>query len=174
MLTWLPMPCSRCADCGAPSGAGKSCPDRLYELLVLKCREHEAQYRLALACFALQHPRTHSANCLAVARFQLESALQAAGQDPSDACPVSRWIAARLAQLDFGRAGTSQWRAFASRIPAATSSCCSPGRGKSSENLRPLFSRPCPADLIVSLCLLATSLDVRCCSRRAQRIRRLH
>ena len=80
---------------------GKSCPDRLYELLVLKCREHEAQYRLALACFALQHPRTHSANCLAVARFQLESALQAAGQDPSDACPVSRWIAARLTQLGF-------------------------------------------------------------------------
>jgi hypothetical protein len=92
----------RCADCGAPSGAGKRCPDRLYDLL-LKDRMHEAQYRLAVACFALQHPRTHSANCLAVARFQVESALQAAGQDPLASCPASRWIAARLARLGFRR-----------------------------------------------------------------------
>jgi len=65
------------------------------------CRDQETEYRLALACFALQHPHTHSANCLAVARFQLESALQAAGQDPTDACSVSRWIAANLAKLGF-------------------------------------------------------------------------
>jgi hypothetical protein len=72
----------------------------LYELL-LTCREQEIQYRLALACFALQHPHTHSANCLAVARFQLESTLQAAGQDPSQACRVSLWIASNLASLGF-------------------------------------------------------------------------
>lgn len=100
MLTWLPVCAHRCPDCGLPSSDGKSCPDRLYELL-LSCRERDGQYRLALACFALQHPHTHSANCLAVARFQLETALQAAGQDPSDACPVSRWIASNLAKLGF-------------------------------------------------------------------------
>jgi len=97
------MSASRCPDCGAPSAAGKRCPDRLYDLLVLKQRGHEAQYRLAVACFALQHPRTHSANCLAVARFQVESALQAAGQDPLASCPVSRWIAWRLTRLGLRR-----------------------------------------------------------------------
>ena len=101
MLTWLPACAHRCPDCGAPSNDGKSCPDRLYELLQLNYREQEAHYRLALACFALQHPHTHSANCLAVARFQLEAALQAAAQDPSFACPVSRWIASNLAKLGF-------------------------------------------------------------------------
>jgi hypothetical protein len=96
------MSTSRCPDCGAPTGAGKRCADRLYDLL-LEDRTREAQYRLAVACFALQHPHTHSANCLAVARFQVESALQAAGQDPRASCPVSRWIAARLARLGFRR-----------------------------------------------------------------------
>jgi Family of unknown function (DUF5946) len=103
MLTWLPACTHRCADCGTPSGDGQSCPDRLYELLLQNYRGQEAQHRLALACFALQHPHTHSANCLAVARFQLESALQAAGQDPSYVCPVSRWIASNLAKLGFRR-----------------------------------------------------------------------
>lgn len=96
------MSAPHCPDCGAPVAAGKRCPDRLYELL-LKNGMHEARYRLAVACFALQHPHTHSANCLAVARFQVESELQAAGQDPRASCPVSRWIAARLARLGFRR-----------------------------------------------------------------------
>lgn len=101
MTTWMPVCAHRCPDCGAPSHEGKSCPDRLYEMLLVSYREHEPQYRLALACFALQHPHTHSSNCLAVARFQLESALQAAGQDPAQTCPVSRWIASNLAKLGF-------------------------------------------------------------------------
>jgi hypothetical protein len=96
------MSTSRCPDCGAPSAAGQRCSDRLYDLL-LTDRMDEAQFRLAVACFALQHPHTHSANCLAVARFQVESALQAAGQDPRASCPVSRWIAARLARLGLRR-----------------------------------------------------------------------
>ena len=100
MLTWQPACVHRCPDCGAPSSDGESCPDRLYELLQTR-GEQEEHTRLALACFALQHPHTHSANCLAVARFQVEAALQAAGQDPSYACPVSRWIAANLAKLGF-------------------------------------------------------------------------
>ena len=80
----------RCPDCGAQTGEGQSCADRLYELLQTEDRLSEARHRLTLACFALQHPRTHSSNCLAVARFQLESALQATEQDPSYLCPVSR------------------------------------------------------------------------------------
>jgi hypothetical protein len=99
-LTWLPACTRRCPDCGARAADGKSCADRLYEVL-LDYRGREAQYGLALACFALQHPHTHSANCLAVARFQVESALQAAGQDAAYACPVSRWIASNLAKLGF-------------------------------------------------------------------------
>jgi hypothetical protein len=93
----------RCPDCGAQTGEGQRCADRLYGLLQLEDRVPEARRRLMLACFALQHPRTHSSNCLAVARFQVESALQAAGQDPSYVCPVSRWIAAHLAKLGFRR-----------------------------------------------------------------------
>jgi hypothetical protein len=100
MLNCLPACAHRCSDCGASSSDGHSCADRLYDLLQM-CREQETQYRLALACFALQHPHTHSANCLAVARFQLESALQAAGQNPDDGCAVSRWIASNLARLGF-------------------------------------------------------------------------
>jgi hypothetical protein len=91
-----------CPECGAPSGDGRSCPDRLYELLLLKYREHEAQYRLAAACYALQHPRTHSPSCLALARFQAEAALQAmgeAGEERAHTCPIARWIASRLPRL---------------------------------------------------------------------------
>ena len=100
MLTCLSARTQCCPDCGASSSDGHSCPDRLYELLLM-CREQETQYRLALACFALQHPHTHSANCLAVARFQVESALQAAGQNPADGCAVSRWVASNLSKLGF-------------------------------------------------------------------------
>ena len=96
------MTASHCVECGAPLDDGRSCPDRLYELLLLKYRQHEAQYRLAAACYAIQHPRTHSPNCLALARFQAEAALRTmgeTGEERARSCPIARWIASHLPRL---------------------------------------------------------------------------
>jgi len=65
---------SRCPQCGAETGDGKTCAERFYA----KLAEAEASGRqdviLLAARYALAHPQTHSAQCLTLARAVVQFA----------------------------------------------------------------------------------------------------
>jgi hypothetical protein len=65
-----------CPECGAGLREGRTCQDLLHELLERKYAADAAEYGLAVACYALQHPTRQSDTALEWAHFHLTLAAQ--------------------------------------------------------------------------------------------------
>lgn len=63
----------RCVECGALPRGMKLCHDLFDELLGIKYREDGEAYRLAVACYTFQHPRSHSAKAWWYACYYLDA-----------------------------------------------------------------------------------------------------
>ncbi len=83
-----------------------------------------------------------------MARFQLESALQAAGQDPVDGCAVSRWIASNLAKLGFRPRWQITVASFQEPHPGSVADLLFAWAREVVRKSAALLFRPCLADRI--------------------------
>jgi hypothetical protein len=101
-----------CRQCGARVHEGKTCADVLFELICGE-RADERACLEAAARYALQHPGTHSQECLELARGYLEPEHRTteAPQPP----PISVGVAASSASGD-DELGACAFRGFARRI----------------------------------------------------------
>ena len=57
----------KCRQCGAEVREGKACAEHLYDLLLGEPSSGDSDLEVA-ALFVVQHPSTHSAECLDLAR----------------------------------------------------------------------------------------------------------
>ncbi len=63
----------QCEECGAIPRGMKLCHDMFDDLLGIKYRGDGEAYRLAVACYTFQHPRSHSSAAWWFAYFYLEA-----------------------------------------------------------------------------------------------------
>ncbi|MGH2352882.1 MAG: DUF5946 family protein [Chloroflexota bacterium] len=68
---------SVCPQCGAAPRAGQTCQELLHDILEKKYAADAAEYGIAVACYALQHPAQQTDRTLEWAHFHLTVAVEA-------------------------------------------------------------------------------------------------
>jgi hypothetical protein len=98
-----------CRQCGAQVHDGKTCAELLFDLICAGPAVDERTCLRAAARYALQHPGTHSKECLDLARGYLDAERTIAPASEEDA-------AASEPRGGGARSGACAFRSFARRI----------------------------------------------------------
>lgn len=112
----------KCRQCGTEAHDGKTCAERLHELLFASPSSGRADCLAAAARFALLHPATYSEESLELARRQLDAGLCSTAINPG----VSAELAGgENAESSSGVSGASRplWHVLARRLGCRLSGC---------------------------------------------------
>ena len=112
----------KCRQCGTQAHDGKTCAERLHELLFASHPGLRSECLEAAARFALQHPATYSGESLELARRQLDAGPCSTAINPG--------VSAELAggentESSSGPSGASRplWHVLARRLGCRLSGC---------------------------------------------------